>query len=660
MIEATNKKGTGSMYAMYDLFRKRDYALVIAFDVGHSNTVASRVSNWEGAGLSGIDDLKISQITGNETPTIVFRDRKGQPALGGGASVQYAYFKIRPDRFDKMYDAHRTHRDILTEYLRMVMDSIIRHNPTVFANVEKEDILLLVGRPSDGEWCRYDDVYRGLLVEATGVPNVIMVPESRAAIINALFREEHSGESDFDLTQYCIVIDHGAITTDCTALSTTLPEPLEFSWPLGASWIERNMCAAVLGERELTFQDLEKSMEDVLYLFREKKEKYYTSGEDIIALKTSRGSIQAPIDAGLMRRAFHQEDIREDTHEKMRIGRSWYQHCEAFYREVAGLLDSDRLENATIVLTGGASRMDEVQEICRRTFPGARILVEDNPNLSVSHGLCHAARKDHEAADALESIHESVHRTISGRLDTLAEQFAALLKQPAYDVILQALAEWSAAPAAQSTRDSLRSLVEAKTRLKFGKQACSDAMRDTMTTWLADCASVLSDEVNQTLGQVYGNTISTDDSTFFNAGTTIFFTMQQNMSGEDPGFAKTIASIAASVDITSFMMGTLVLVSLAVLLVPFLLMDFFNLPTGWLDKLLGTDPKKQLSVKKRMKVEQAFHKEKTTMLERIGLQLSQGISKELKTRNESGDLGIEEAIVDGLKKAMRKIALYTP
>lgn len=649
------------MDSLHTLFRARNFKLVLGMDFGHGNTTVARVTEWTASGSAGLADLRLADNNAKEIPSVLFLDKEGNPTLGRGRDVRYAYFKNRPDRLDADFQDGITFGAVISDFFTHVMENMRKHNPTVFAGIDDDDILVLVGRPSDEDWRMHDEAYQQLISDALGLPNVVLVPESRAAIINAIYQCEGSQDTSINLSDYCIIVDHGSITTDCTVVCNRLDKPVEFSWPLGAAQIERNFLALILEEGGRAEADLSYSRDRALFDLREQKERYYHTGDAQYALRTKQRGVLCDIDSGFLRRAFHEKPFPIGSAEGRPQLRSWYGHCEAFYREIRNRLEEERLRNATIILTGGASRMDEVQEICRQVFPEVRLLVEENPGTSVSHGLCHAARKDYQAAIALEAVEAEVRESVATTLDGLAHILGKLLAAPAYEVLVAETERWIDAPNQESSVNALLARVGPALYERLNSAACQQEISDIVREWVKTNSAVLQDAVNQALRNIYGEQLVENQHGLFQEDQDSWRGLIDQFTGKDGVVKQVLDALVQSIDLHLFariLINAVVGALLGYFALPVAIMMYF-LDINVNKLILRENTDKPMSRKERAKSLRKMQNKKDKLLAKIEEILVKKLRETLRTQNESGELGVDRALSQGLEKALQAIALYT-
>ncbi|MDF2685368.1 MAG: hypothetical protein K0S55_549, partial [Clostridia bacterium] len=236
---------------------------IISIDLGHGDTSASRISS-DGK----IYDLFVADGK-TVIHTIVGYNKKGEPCIGDEVNIMpevYPYFKERPDLLDEyMDDSDKTRKQLIGDFLKLLMDNIYKYNNPFVNRVDK--ILLLVGCPSDDDWNTLKYNYAKIISNATGIKCVAIIPESKAAIINAL-----ESDDQININDGVIVFDFGSLTSDCTYIIPKSKMVEDFSIPLGAAMIEKNMLKYALGSLPCSTLD---SVNHTHIFLRNQKEDFY-------------------------------------------------------------------------------------------------------------------------------------------------------------------------------------------------------------------------------------------------------------------------------------------------------------------------------------------------------------------------------------------------
>jgi len=412
---------------------------IVGFDFGHGETALARVSSL--AGNSEPEMLEIfagkSQVT-----ALAFKPESGD--LVGDLALKTTgitelHIGFKPMRHNLNSPEHqRIVKRFVRKYLNILEES---------AQIRGRDrTLFVVGSPSG--WSNAERATYAEILRQAGMQRVTVEKESRAAFLH--LKESRTSEVDAErLMQNVLIIDIGSSTTDFTIVSRMEARPIEdFGLSLGAGLIEE-----MIFERTLLRMEKENSgdlrrLEDIFQKFphfkrhclitcREGKEKYfsipelYRSEDQPVDCSLKFRTIKPPIE-------FEPCIYREEMEKILTLpikalnGQSW----EDAFRAA---LEHARSKMAVagpdlVVLTGGASRMDVVFQLCSQVFSSAGKIIRGlEPEFTIARGLARIGRTDilsNGLKKAIETIGDSidiitlVEQRIPGLIESLSEPLA--------------------------------------------------------------------------------------------------------------------------------------------------------------------------------------------------------------------------------------------
>lgn len=491
------------------LNKENDYR-VISIDLGHGNTSAARM------GPDGrIYDIQVYDGM-NIVRSILGYDENGKPQIGdsiGSMEEVHLYFKERPDMLNECVDdSGRTKREVLTDFLGVLMENIYRYN---YPHIKKEDdLILLAGCPADAGWDQRKHEYAEIIRRATGIQKVVVMPESKAAIMNAL-----EVGKDVSISDGVIVFDFGSLTSDCTYILPGAKSVQDFSIPLGASMVEKNMLKAVMVKAgtEAREKEVVRDLAHTYVFFRELKELFYSHGftnrvavveradsGEMIILDVNKELMDRVSGAGKTDRKMN---FRLQTEED-----SWAGHCRSFFRMAKKRLEEKNVFVRNIIITGGASRMPFIEEICRETFPDerVRILHDSNPQFSVSRGLCFAGYKDLQAVMVLDEIEDMILKKVKLELDHLADGITDIIASEVYELAKMEIGRWRQGEEEKSI-DQLNFYIKMILENRITSAALQRIVRPEIQAWLELVHDVIVENVNASFEKIYKNRISVEE-----------------------------------------------------------------------------------------------------------------------------------------------------
>jgi hypothetical protein len=274
-----------------------------------------------------------------------------------------------------------------------------------------DESFILIGCPtgwSEGSVKKYDLTLRG-----AGIPKLKVVRESRAAFIYA----RDSGRlSEEELRDSVLVIDIGSSTTDITHVGGCRVSDLRDGHDLGASLIDRLLLEHAL-EVSPDRAELERVLQENPHLkprwqneCRKAKELFFNSPPKYTG--TGKG---APGSAAAGPRLDFRIEITAEVmngvlQKPTASGRSWPDRFRQLLETARAALEDERKLPRVVLLTGGASRMPFVKEICESVFskPKTKVYRDKEPQYCVARGLVNLGRWEARCARFLSEIQKLV------------------------------------------------------------------------------------------------------------------------------------------------------------------------------------------------------------------------------------------------------------
>lgn len=457
---------------------------IIGFDLGHGESALAYTTL---AGASEPEPLELMGETAIITAVGEHPTRGtliGERAIMARAELPNLYIRFK----DPALDAHPFAGKALRLFVRQVLKMLGSERQVK----DIANALFFVGCPSG--WERIDPTlpkrYEHLLRQA-GLPQVRVVPESRAAFLHA----REAGDCHVSLNQLAkqvLLIDIGSSTTDITISQDFNSHPIDFGdIRLGGGLIDELLFKRAL-ERHSRRQALERLFEERPALrsaceikCRRLKQTFFAAQrhepdakfEDSVRLESGL-YFEVLIDKGEIKTVLQLPIPELDN-------RTWpeaFRYClERARQEMGGR------QPELIILTGGGARMGFLTEIAQAIFPKVLMVRGKTPELAIAKGLAWFGRLDLKS----KSFQQEVDTLLgTGNFkdiikNSLPELFSHLAKKIAEglieEVVKPAVKEW------RSGRfDTLKNLEEVIARRSEswikGEEGRS-AIREAVTEW---------------------------------------------------------------------------------------------------------------------------------------------------------------------------------
>ncbi len=368
---------------------------IIGFDLGHGDTALA----W--GALSTPSPPEMLEIDHRDRQvTAIAYDKNGRVIVG-----ERAWQTPRTTKFQVSFKARPKEGRSYKKTMLAFVDAIHAHLVET-AQIRSAYCHYFIGCPSG--WSIEDQEKYQLLMETSNIPRVVVVRESRAALMNA---KEAGRISVERLQQPTLVIDMGSSTTDLTQITISKEgsrreqSPVDFGYDLGAALIDKAILDYSIDQHERS-RDLKAALRKNEHYrnmcelrCRQAKEEYYSNPslyQEVpvyvagVTIPTKKRLVfQSIVSASIMDRILAWPMSELD-------GRSWKQTFRDVLVEARNILNDRGILPGALLLTGGASRMDFVQPICQGIFPpsGCEYIRDKKPEFSIAKGLVTWGRID--------------------------------------------------------------------------------------------------------------------------------------------------------------------------------------------------------------------------------------------------------------------------
>lgn len=602
-----------------------EYDYIIGLDFGHGETSASywkltkrdRYGNVIVEGSKKPVDLFFDSNDKRKIMSVLFINKKnvmkiGQQALGNNpeAGRLFSRFKAKPSRLlqNECYPlSDRTKLELIQLFIKEVINALKQNNSPKLGGKG----ILAVGCPSSSDWLANgrDVQYANILQKAAGHDlRVIIMPESRASLIK-VYKEK----AIFDCNKGVIVFDHGSSTLDATSINFQDNTFIDESIPLGASYIEQNIFEHFIdaAHPKSSVYDYEN---DVIGL-RLSKEAYYSAPDTRV-----KGSVEFEDECyskvltnKMMTNVTHEMEIEYSTDLEPSVKGTWYSLYKDFLQETkeAWKRKYNGSEfDGVVILTGGASRMDFVEELARKIFNRSTIIRDTEPSFCVSRGLGWAASTDIDALKLIIETKEKIAKKLEGNIPLLEERVAKKVSPIVFQYLESKMNTWvdygeyeTLSELIQSTKKSFLNDAGKKTEIQT-------LVKDVLNNYLNDNSSngvknIIVTTVNEVFRDKFPHAIREDvvgyfkinDSKWKNAVEEIFNNKRVDISG----------SLVDNLDIDGVFVGIVKGLLILVIGLPLYLLGsvvdylFDTELVDWVDKQFEDNKNKRLNKDKRRK-----------------------------------------------------------
>lgn len=438
---------------------------VLGFDLGHGKFSVSKLTVGSHKNVDSPEPEIIEIIQGEKSqPTLVGYDKNGNILIGAAtlndndAIDLDISFKAQPPLNEKQ-------KKSLQDLCKGVHQNLKKGSKLE----EARKYYTFVGCPS-GWKDRVIEEYEKIIAES-GLPNVVVQKESRAAF--AYYRKK--GEfSKAALEKGILLIDVGSSTTDYTFVAGPLDKYIDVSgkdldatYALGAGLLDCEIFDLTLNKHECKEQlvDIfEKSpfhKVKCLLACRSAKEKYFNKITNFkeepdkrvyseflpLPVKTPEGKYDEIKFEPLVTHRYMNEILHKPLPSLENA--SWLGIYEKQLRIIKEKCEIDKSPIMRVLITGGASRMPFVTEICQSVFQNEKVVITmgNEPELAVSRGLAILGRKilhtEHFRDKVIEIIDGKLSEIISSEIQKFYMALADSLSDKAVESVRPIFKKWN-------------------------------------------------------------------------------------------------------------------------------------------------------------------------------------------------------------------------
>ncbi|AVH73044.1 Hsp70 family protein [Nostoc sp. 'Lobaria pulmonaria (5183) cyanobiont'] len=431
----------------------------IGFDLGHGETAVAKaiVESIEPPQMLEINNKK------NQITALGWHPKLGylvgeQALIQAGVTQLTISFKQKPNNDPKYRETIST---FVATYYRLLKESK--------QLAGGEGSYFYIGCPSG--WSVSDRTEYQKLLQEAGIPRLNVVPESRAAFMQA----KEAGKLEYDkLVGSVLIVDIGSSTTDFTLVKSLEEIPIDFgSNTLGASLIDKAIFARTLANHEQkallekVFQEYPHHQARCELACRKAKEDYF-SNEQLYSDPESfaRGfeSINEQIYFIPQVNKLMMEEILNQPLPELELN-SWIKSFRNSLTEAKEKLEKLGIVPKLVLMTGGASRMKFTHVLCQEMFPEPETLLrpDPEPERCIAMGLARVGRWDLRAAAFKQEVNKLfTSNKLKGLIERHIPELIESLTKPLADGLIvnavkPALKDWQ--------KNKIRTLADLETAL---------------------------------------------------------------------------------------------------------------------------------------------------------------------------------------------------
>lgn len=361
---------------------------IIGFDLGHGETAVAK------APAQSIESPQMLEVNHkkNQITALGWHPELGylvgeQALIQAGVTQLKIAFKQKPD---EDLNSRETMRRFLETYYRLLKESKQIEGGT--------DSYFYVGCPSG--WTLDDREKYQHLLESTGIPLLSVVPESRAAFMQA----KEVGKFGYDqLKSSVLIVDIGSSTTDFTLVKSFHEIPLDFgSNALGASLIDKAIFARTLANHEQkvllekVFAEYPHHQARCELACRKAKEDYFSNEQIYSDSQSFARGFESINEQIFFIPKVNRQIITEILNQPLPEleNKSWQESYRQAVNEAKEKLEKLGVTPKVLLMTGGASRMSFTRQICEEIFPEPETQVrpDPEPERCIALGLARVGR----------------------------------------------------------------------------------------------------------------------------------------------------------------------------------------------------------------------------------------------------------------------------
>ena len=476
---------------------------IIGFDLGHGETALTKILGNDPNSapvklLLHKKDCQPTMIAYHPEQGVLF----GKPALDLKATDFQIAFKKRPT-------SESNYQKVMIDYVNAIYQHLLQTD-----QLKKDDQNhFFIGCPS--EWTNADRAGYQKLLKSSNLPGfgVSVIEESFAALMQAVKSELLTGE---DIKGNVLVIDVGSSTTDCTLVKAGRHDKGDdFGIDLGAGLIDKAILHYSLSKNE-DKEKIESAFKKIIlhrhrceFQCREAKEEYfcyplqYTDEDSLVPTKTYKirgiGNFDPILYKQIIERIISQplENCLPNYEEilpplTVNFQKSWQDNFHNFLMTTKqDKLEAKGVKVNTILLTGGASKMDFIPEIVHQVFPNCKCTIDTEPSFCIAMGLARWGKKSINSIHFMEEVEQFLQKDLpkifTDKVASLRSKLTEdLVEGLSYKVIKPTLLDWRNRSYGIYTIHDLESTIISRVKTWLEGTEGKNVIKKAINSWVND------------------------------------------------------------------------------------------------------------------------------------------------------------------------------
>ena len=201
------------------------------------------------------------------------------------------------------------------------------------------------------------------------------------------------------------------------------------------------------------------------------------------------------------------EDREVMAYDQNYHGLSWIECVEHFLKNNRALLVGYPCE--TVVLTGGCSRVSDINRVCSAVYGADKLMHEDKPEASVAKGLCYAIGLGIRSKPLIDEIRQHLQLLIDDRYQIFLRCFANRLYNihcAVNKVVIQFFLNQNEK---NYLKEELIEAIQARLNTQSTRNECLSALSEILFDTLEYVRADIRTEVNRLSAELYGQELKT-------------------------------------------------------------------------------------------------------------------------------------------------------